>query len=276
MPSSETGRRGTTRDKTSSREQGHAAFFHSPFGLFLGRLLIFSGALLAWEFSSGPILPEFWISRPSAIFAELYKWFQSGSVWPHIVATFTAAVIGYAIGAAVAVLCGFSLGFFPRFQRIVEPYLSALYALPKIALAPLIVIVFGIGIESKVALVAVTVFFLVLYSTIDGVRDIDRDLVTAVRQMGASSNEIIVKVLIPATLPWVFTGMRIAVRYALTAAILGELIAANSGLGFLVQSNAGYFNATGVFAAVLLLVVCSVSVTEGLTHAETLLTRRRR
>jgi hypothetical protein len=131
------------------------------------------------------------------------------------------------------------LGFMPNVYRIVEPYLAGLYCLPKIALAPLFVMLLGIDLASKVALVAITVFFLILYSTLDGVRDIDRDLVLSMRQMGATRRETSLKVLIPGALRWVFTGMRIAVRYAFTAAVLGEVIAANRGVGYLVEANAG-------------------------------------
>jgi len=158
------------------------------------------------------------------------------------------------------------LGFTPRLHRVIAPYLSALYSIPKIALAPLFVIVLGIGLESKICLVAVTVFFLVLFSTIDGIRDIDRDLVLSLELMGATRWEISTKIVIPSAKKWILTGMRIAVRYASTAAILGELIAANRGLGFLIEYNSGMFNAAGVFAAVSILVLIGVLLTELLTR----------
>ena len=148
------------------------------------------------------------------------------------------------------------------------PYVAGLYALPKIALAPLLVILLGIDIPSKVALVAITTLFLVLYSTRDGLRDVDRDLVGTLQLMGADRGEIVRKVLIPATLPWIFTGLRVAVRYSFTAAVLGELIAANQGVGYLIEANAGLYNATGVFAGVFVIVALSVGITELLTRAE--------
>jgi NitT/TauT family transport system permease protein len=157
----------------------------------------------------------------------------------------------------------------------VTPYLSGLYCLPKVALAPLFVIVLGIDLGSKIALVAITVFFLILYSTLDGIRDVDRDLVQSMRLMGATRSEVSAKVLIPGCLRWVFSGMRIAVRYAFTAAVLGEVIAANRGIGYLVEANAGQFNSTGVFAAVLVLVLCSLTLSEALTRWEATTTRRR-
>ena len=172
------------------------------------------------------------MSGPVQIVARLWTWILDGSLWDNLGATVLAMALGYAIGTAAGVALGLLFGFLPRFHRVLSPYISALYAMPKIALAPLFVIVFGIGIESKVALVAVTVFFLMLNSTLDGVRNVDRDLVQALALMGATRLEVIRKVLVPATLPWIFTGMRISVRYAFTNTLLAELIAANRGIGF--------------------------------------------
>ena len=131
-------------------------------------------------------------------------------------------------GAAAGIGCGLCLGFLPYIERVTAPFVSALYALPKIALAPLFVILFGIELESKIVLVISTVFFLLLYNTLDGVRDIDRDLVEALEVMGATRGEIVRKALIPATLPWIFTGLRIAVRYAFSgfAAMAPVMVAA--------------------------------------------------
>ena len=238
-------------------------------GLALTRCAIVGAVLVAWELASGPLLPKFWLSSPSAIAALLLQWIVDGSLWRHLEGTLLAMLLGYAIGSAAGVAGGLALGFMPFVQRVLTPYLAGLYALPKIALAPLFILLFGIDIESKVALVAITVFFMLLYSTLDGVRDVDRDLVRALELMGASRREIGLKLLVPATLPWIFTGMRISVRYALTATILGEMIGANRGVGFLIEANAGQYDATGVFAAVLVLVVCCVGLTELLTRAET-------
>ena len=238
-------------------------------GLIATRLLIIGAFLLAWELASGTVLPKFWLSSPSAISARLVQWVNDGSLWRHLEATLTAMGVGYVIGCAVGIAAGLALGFLPFVQRILMPYLAGLYALPKIALAPLFIILFGIDIESKIALVAITVFFMLLYNTLDGVRDVDGDLVQALELMGASRREIGLKVLLPATLPWIFTGMRISVRYALTAAILGEVIGANRGVGYLIEASAGQYNTTGVYAGVFVLVVCCVTLTELLTRAET-------
>jgi NitT/TauT family transport system permease protein len=224
--------------------------------------------LVGWEWASGNIIPKFWISSPSAIITILSRWIGDLSLFGHVAATLTEMALGYVVGAALGVATGLCLGFLPRLERITAPLVSALYALPKIALAPLFVIVFGIGLESKIVLVAITVFFFLLYNTLDGIRDIDRDLPQALAIMGASQAEIVGKAMLPATLPWIFTGLRIAVRYAFTAAVLGELIAGNEGIGFLIEYAAGQYNSAGVYAGVLVLVVFSVGITELLSRTE--------
>jgi NitT/TauT family transport system permease protein len=247
---------------------GWRAFVTRPLGTAVIRTATLVILLAAWEWMSGTIIPKFWISSPSAIVAVLAGWIADYSLFGHVAATLTEMVLGYVAGAAFAIVCGLCLGLLPRVERITAPVVTALYALPKIALTPLFVIAFGIGLESKIVLVASTVFFLILYNTLDGVRDIDRDLVEALEIMGATRREIVHKALVPATMPWIFTGLRVAVRYAFTAAILGELMASNEGIGYLIEASAGDYNTAGVYAAVFVLVVFSVLFTELLTRTE--------
>jgi NitT/TauT family transport system permease protein len=240
----------------------------NPVGLMTGRVLVVLILLVIWELTSGALLPKFWVSSPSSIFKVLISWIVKGSLWSHLYATLLAMTLGYGLGAIIGIAAGLFLGLSRQVERVLAPFITALYALPKIALAPLFVIFLGIEIESKVALVAIIVFFLLLYNTLDGVHDVDQDLVHVLSIMGAKRSEVVSKVLIPAALPWIFTGLRIAVRYALTAAILGELIASNKGIGFLIEYSAGQYDSTSVYAAVLILVVCSVILTEVLTRTE--------
>jgi NitT/TauT family transport system permease protein len=239
------------------------------------RFLIVAALIGAWEFAPVSRGIKFWLSSPSAILSTLWGWVVDGSLWAHLGATLSVMVTGYAIGCAAGVSLGFLFGFLPRFYRVLAPFITAFYALPKIALAPLFIILLGIGMSSKVALVAITVFFLLLNSTIDGVHDVDRDLVQSLRLMGATRTEVLRKVLLPSALPWIFTGARISVRYAFTATLLAELIAANRGLGFLIEFNSGNFNATGSYAAIVVLVAFSVTLTEVLTRVQAITGTRR-
>lgn len=250
-----------------------ADFFSTTAGRVLARLLLALVLLAAWQFQPSADL-RFWMSGPIEIVARLYEWIGDGSLWQNVGATLLAMALGYALGTTTGIALGLLFGLMPRVYRVLSPYIAALYAMPKIALAPLFVIVFGIGLQSKVALVALTVFFLVLNSTLDGVRNVDRDLSRALMLMGATRLEVIRKVLVPATLPWIFTGMRIAVRYAFTNTLLAELIASNSGIGFMIEYYSGIFDATGTYAAILVLVIMSVSLTEVLTQIENRISHR--
>jgi NitT/TauT family transport system permease protein len=242
-------------------------FLQTAPGRLIARLALVLVLLTMWQ-----VLPthglRFWMSGPVEIIARLWNWILDGSLWENLGATLLAMVLGYVIGTGAGIVLGLLFGFLPRVHRVLSPYITALYAMPKIALAPLFIITLGIGIESKVALVAITVFFLVLNSTLDGVRNVDRDLVRSLALMGATRIEVISKVLIPATLPWIFTGMRISVRYAFTNTLLAELIASNSGIGYMIEYYSGIFDATGTYAAILVLVIMSVGLTEVLTQVE--------
>jgi NitT/TauT family transport system permease protein len=259
--------------RTRGAQAALARFVATSPGQTAARLVVLAALLVLWQFAPSPAL-RFWISDPSDIVTRLWSWILDGSLWENLGATLAAMALGYVIGTATGVGLGLVFGFLPRLHRVLSPYISALYALPKIALAPLFVILFGIGIASKVVLVAVTVFFLVLTATLDGVRNVDRDLVRVLSLMGATRAEVIRKALVPAALPWIFTGMRIAVRYAFSNTLLAELIASNRGIGFLIEYYSGTFDAAGAYAAILVLVACSVGLTEVLSRIETRMARR--
>jgi NitT/TauT family transport system permease protein len=254
-----------TRDEQSPL----ARFLATLPGRVGSRAALIGLILLVWEFAPVARATRFWMSSPSMILGTLWDWIFDGTVWAHLESTLLVMAEGYVIGCVAGIGLGLLLGFFPRLSRVLAPVLASLYALPKIALAPLFVILLGVDNASKVALVAVTVVFLVLTSTIDGVRQVDRSVVDALTLMGATRTEIIRKVLIWAALPWIFTGMRIAVRYAFTTTLLAELIAANRGLGFLIELNSGNFNTTGAYAAIVVIIICSVLLTELLSLMET-------
>jgi NitT/TauT family transport system permease protein len=249
-------------------------FLQTAAGRLLARLMLVLVLLTMWQVLPTKAL-RFWMSGPIEIIARLWSWVLDGSLWENLGATLLAMALGYLIGTATGIVLGLLFGLMPRVHRVLSPYITALYAMPKIALAPLFIITLGIGIESRVALVAITVFFLVLNSTLDGVRNVDRDLARSLALMGATRFEVVRKVLVPATLPWIFTGMRIAVRYAFTNTLLAELIASNSGIGYMIEYYSGVFDATGTYAAILVLVIMSVGLTEVLTQVEGRLSRGR-
>ena len=236
--------------------------------IWLGRAAILLAFLVAWQLASGTLIPKMFVSDPISIGTTIAQWVADGSLWNHLATSLVTLLIGYLLGAAIGIVAGFLLGLMRFADRTLAPFIAAFYGLPKVALLPLFVIFLGIGIESKVALVAVVVAFLLFYNTRDGVRDIDPDLIDSLRMLGATQLEILRKVLFPAALPWIYTGLRVAVGYALTTTVVGEVLSSNRGIGYLIESSAGRFNSAGVFAAVVVLVVLSLIITATLSRME--------
>ena len=216
--------------------------------------------LLLWQGVSGRLIDNFFISNPVDVETRLVGWVADGSLFLHIWATVYATVMGFVVGSIGGVVLGIWLGVSPFTSRLLNPYLNALNALPKVALAPLFVLWFGLGIESKIALAAVLVLFLVFLNTYAGVREVDQDLIDGARLMKATRAQVITKVIIPSTMSWVFAGLKISVPYALIGAVLGEMIASNRGLGYLVQFSGSQFDSAGVFAVLIVIALLAVAL----------------
>ncbi len=216
--------------------------------------------LLAWQGASGRLVDDFFISNPIEVGERLYQWTADGSIFLHIWTTVYETLMGFVIGSVIGGVLGIWLGVSPFTSRLLNPYLSALNALPKVALAPLFVLWFGLGDESKIALAAVLVLFLVFINTFAGVREVDQDLIDGARLMRATRTQVVTKVIIPSALSWVFAGLKISVPYALIGAVLGEMIAANRGLGYLVQFSGSQFDSAGVFAVLIVISLLAVAL----------------
>lgn len=215
--------------------------------------------LALWQWSSGRIVDDFMISSPLAVAQRLWGWISDNSIWVHVLATVHATVLGFLIGAIAGVVGGIWLGLSPFLSRLLGPFIWGFNALPKVALAPLFLLWFGLGIESKVALAAVLVVFLVFINTFSGVREVDSDLIDCLKLMGAKQSQILTRVILPSATSWIFVGLRTSVPYALIGAIIGELIAASRGLGYLVQRAGSEFDTAGVFAALTVISVLAVA-----------------
>ena len=211
-------------------------------------------AILAfWQWASGRLIKEIYVSKPTAVAARLYELFASGEIYPHLWTTGEELVLGYVIGVAGGILGGYALGRSPRLASIFEPYVMAFYGIPKIALAPLFIIWFGIGIGSKVALAAIMVFFLVFYNVYTGVRSVDRELVNLTLVMGANQRQLTYHVYFPAAAPYVLLGMRMAVPYSVIGVIVGEFTSSVQGLGLFIHEASSTYDPAGLFAGIVIL-----------------------
>jgi NitT/TauT family transport system permease protein len=229
-------------------------------GMVLWQTLLGLAILFIWQGVSGRLVDNFFISNPIDVGRRLVEWTMDGSIFVHIWATVYATSVGFVIGAVIGAALGIWLGVSTFASRLLNPYLNALNALPKVALAPLFVLWFGLGIESKIALAAVLVLFLVFLNTFAGVRQVDQDLIDGARLMRATRLQVITKVIVPSALSWLFAGLRVSVPYALIGAVLGEMIASNRGLGYLVQYSGAQFDTAGVFAVLIVIALLAMAL----------------
>ena len=209
--------------------------------------------IVFWQWASDRLIRSIYVSRPTDIAARLYEMFATGEILPHLLVTGEELVLGYLVGVVCGVLAGYGLGRSPRLAAVFEPYVMAFYGIPKIALAPLFIIWFGIGLWSKVALAAAMVFFLVFYNVYTGVRGVDRDLVRLTMIMGASERQLTRHVYLPAAAPYVIMGMRMAIPYAVIGVIVGEFTSSVEGLGLFIHEASSTYDPAGVFAGIAVL-----------------------
>jgi NitT/TauT family transport system permease protein len=223
------------------------------------RVVLFVVVVALWQLGSNlNLFDPGVVPSPLAIWQHLAKWTLDGTLWFHSWITIQETVAGFLLGSIGGIVFGFAIGRYPALAEVLDPFILAIYSVPKVALAPLFLVWFGIGISMKIVLAAVTVLFIVFFNTLAGVRNVDRDLVDAVWLMGAKPRDILLKVLVPSAMSWALTGVRIAIPYALIGAIIGELIASNRGIGYLISSAASSYDTAGVFAALIVLTVLAM------------------
>jgi NitT/TauT family transport system permease protein len=227
--------------------------------ILIARTLLFIVVAGLWQIGSNlNLIDATVVPSPLAIGASLWKIILNGQLVFHAWITIQETIAGFLIGAIGGIVMGFAIGRYPALAEVLDPFILAIYSVPKVALAPLFVVWFGIGIFMKIVLAAVTVLFIVFFNTLAGVRNVDRDLVDAVWLMGAKPRDVLFKVLVPSAMSWALTGVRISIPYALIGAIIGELIASNRGIGYLISSAAAAYDTAGVFAALIVLTVLAM------------------
>ena len=232
------------------------------------RMLFLLAVLALWEAVSRTVLDPFWLSMPSLIAARLWTLGASGDLFLHAGVTLWQAFLGLALGLPVGVGAGIVLAASPRIAETVDPFLMGFYSLPRIALAPLFIIWFGIGLFSKVMMVFSLVVFVFILNAYQGLREVDRDLLSLMRTMRAPRGYVIRRVQIPAILPWILAALRINVGLALVGSVLGELLGANRGLGWYVEFSGGRLDTTGVFTGLVALMVAAMIINEAVKWLE--------
>jgi NitT/TauT family transport system permease protein len=236
--------------------------------IIAARVLLLVIVLVAWQLLSGDpadggtvMIDEFYISQPTTIFEQLRSWIESGDLQSNIWITLIETAFGFAVGAVLGVFVGFATGVNTWVSAVLTPYITALYSVPRLAIAPLFILWFGLDISSKVAFVAMIVFFLVFFNTYSGVRDVDDDLIDVLRIMKPGRLHIYRRVILPSAGVWIMTGLRISAPYALVGAVTSEMISSNRGMGFLLIRASGQLNTGGVFAAIFVMMILALLIT---------------
>ncbi|MGW3206750.1 ABC transporter permease [Streptomyces sp. NPDC001135] len=237
------------------------------------RVLLLVAALGLWEgLSRAKVIDPFNFSMPSQIWDQISTWVMhgtaQGSLGEQIWATLQEALLGWILGVVAGVLFGIALGRIAFLADVLGPYVKVLNSIPRIVLAPIFLIWFGLGPASKVASAVVLVFFPVFFNAFQGAREVDRNLVANARILGASNRRVTLQVVIPSATSWIFTSLHVSFGFALIGAIVGEYIGATEGIGLLVAASQGTFNAAGVYAAMVILAVVALGAEGLLTFAE--------
>ncbi len=226
--------------------------------------------LAVWEYASERWISTLLVSSPSRIGQTMWQWSIDGTYALGIWVTLKATLMGFGSGALSGMILGYVTATFRRVGEVLEPFVTAFYTLPRLALAPLFLMWFGLGMEFRVVFAATIVFFLVYYNTYFGVREVSNELLAAVRIMGANRMQLAIRVVIPSALVWVTAGLKISVPYALVGVVVAEMLASDEGLGFLLAKSASQFSTYGTFAAIAGLLVMALVIDWLLT----LITRR--
>jgi NitT/TauT family transport system permease protein len=225
--------------------------------------------LIFWEISVGLgwVKPLF-TSSPSRILSTGYEMFADGSIYPDLQVSGYEFAVGYGLAIVIGVPLGILMGWYGRVNAVLEPFVSALYATPRIALLPLIMIWFGIGMTSTIAIVFLGAIFPILVNTITGVRTISSDFIKVARSFGANDWQMFLTVALPSSVPLLLTGLRLGLGHALVGIVVGEMYGATHGLGFLISTSGARFQTDKVMVGIILIASAGVAMTELLRQIE--------
>ncbi|MDQ2837744.1 MAG: ABC transporter permease [Actinomycetota bacterium] len=248
--------RRTVQPADSARRAAKAKVRRHRGLVHLLQLLIAAIFLGGWQLGSNTgWLDPFFFSKPSDIAVRSYDWIKTGYILDDLGVTLQEAFYAFVLGSLAGVVIGFLLGRVRLLAEVFDPYIKMLNALPRVVLAPIFLLWFGLGISSKVAFGITLVFFIVFFSTFEGVRNVDRVLVDNARMLGAKKRHVLRHVLIPSAATWIFSSLHVSVGFAIVGAVVGEYLGASQGVGYVIAQSEGTFDTTGVFAGMIILTV---------------------
>ncbi len=232
--------------------------------LYFAGVLSVLGGLLVWELASRFVVANaLFLAAPSQIFAAIAALAKSGELWQHMSISAIEFALGYAIASVLGMIIGFAMAESAVMKRVLQPWISGLYATPTIALAPLFILWLGIGIWSKVLVVIFLVLFPVTINTEAGLRTTSERLIEMLRSFGATPRQIFLKVSLPSAVPFILAGLKLGIGRGLIGVVVAELFGSRAGLGRLIAQSADAFNMPDLFAGVIVLAAAGIALTAG-------------
>ncbi|MDQ1184991.1 MULTISPECIES: ABC transporter permease [Agrobacterium] len=204
--------------------------------------------------STGAI-DRFFFPAPFDIVKQVVTWIADAGFYKHVGITLSETVLGYLIGTGLGVAAGVWLGLSPFVARVLDPFIKAVNAIPRVVLAPIFVLWLGLGLWSKVALAVTLVFFVTFFNAMQGVKEVNPVVLSNARILGAKRSDLLRHVYFPAAASWILSSLRTSVGFAVVGAIIGEYLGASAGLGYLIARSEGNFDAVGVFAGIIILAI---------------------
>jgi NitT/TauT family transport system permease protein len=245
-------------------------FFGALRRKYLAATLSVLGGLLLWEFISRVLIANaLFLAAPSEIIVAIYHLAVTGQLWHHVGVSAAEFALGYVIASVLGIALGLAMASSATMKQALQPWVSGLYATPTIALAPLFILWFGIGIWSKVIVVISLVLFPVTINTEAGLRTTSERLIEMLRSFGATRRQIFLKISLPSAVPFILTGLKLGIGRGLIGVVVAELFGSRAGLGRLISQSADAFNMPELFAGVVILAVAGIVMTAGFGWLET-------
>jgi NitT/TauT family transport system permease protein len=230
-------------------------------GLSRGALMGLQALLLAavlgawWLLTETKVLPPFFFGEPFKVLKVIVEWFVSGKIWPHLAITLWETALAFVIGSVLGLVIGLWLALSPLSSALAEPYITALNAMPRVILAPIFAVWFGLGVLSKVALGVTLVFFIVFFNVFQGVKEVSPVVLANARMLGASKRQLLRHIYLPSATSWVFSSLHTSVGMAFVGSVVGEYLGSAKGVGYLILQAEGVFDINTVLAGILVLTI---------------------
>lgn len=265
-----------TRASPAPRLRGKwRAFASTALGVNLGRLVLAGTFLGVWQFGANRFFDPFFFGTPLAVFKQLMKELINPGFYQDLGVTALEMAAGFGIGATSGIILGVLLARWAYIASVVDPFLLALNSIPRIALAPMLIVWFGIDMASKVFLGATLVFFITFFNTIAGIRSVERALCDVARVQGANDWQIFTKVMLPSASTWIMTGIKMSLPFALVGVIIGEFLVSSHGLGYRLNAYSTSYNTVGAVSMIIIMMILMMLLTAVVNRLETRLMRWR-